>query len=125
MAVNGLRVELCDPPVVLAGRRRGDVGELRRVLRPGIFVDVKIVGGDLAQLAAGSIDERNAFHLQPLDADDAGGRLFRGERAGLARGAFYINDGEVFAVRRPGEVLSDAVQLGQRVRSGGAGDLGE
>src|SRR5579872_5468389 len=116
VAVQRLGIELRHPPVVLAGRRRGDVGELRGVAGPGIFVDVQVVGGDLLQLAAGSVHEGDAFDLEALDANNAGGRLFGREGAGLTGGAFNINQAEIFAVRGPGEVFGDAVQLGESAR---------
>ena len=43
---NGLRVELCDPPVVFAGRVGGDVGERLRIGRPFEFEDMQVGGSE-------------------------------------------------------------------------------
>ena len=109
------------------------------VRRPVIFVNVGVGGRDLAKLAGGDIDEREALFEEGV-LDFAGFRSFGDERSGGARGVFGEENGDGFAVRRKfwrsqkafhiGEALCGLAGRGLQVqlqlaRFGGVGEKGE
>src|SRR5260370_42068528 len=85
---DGRGVELGYPPVVLAGRVGGDVGDAFGVGRPVELVDVEGGGGGLDDFAAGDGEDGDALDLDAILADDTGEGLHGGAGSGGARGLF-------------------------------------
>ena len=121
----GLHVEPGDPPVVVARRRRGGIGDVRAVRRPVELVGVHAGGRQLMQRAAGDVEAGHALHLDAADADLAGGPLGRGHRAGVAGGACDIEEAERLAVVGPLQRAHVAFQRGQPRRCGAAAGVGQ
>ena len=112
--VDGLRVELGDPPVVLAGRIGGDAGEGFGIGRPVELVDVEVGRRDKSWRGgfrdAGG-DECHALDVDMIFSDDAGGRCFGGERSGRPRGALDVEKGDGLSVGREGGRVDVAMQV--------------
>src|SRR4029077_16091612 len=89
-----------DPPVVVAIAERGSDDEALAVGRPLKFVNVGVRRSDLAELARGEIDQREAL-LEERVLDLTGFRGFRDERARGACGVFGEQNRDGSAVRRP------------------------
>src|SRR6266487_2290105 len=70
------RVNLRDPPIVVAGSRRSRYDERLIVGRPIVIVDVKIFRRNLAQLSTGNIE--NSDPLIMNSSVDHTGRRWRG-----------------------------------------------
>ena len=98
--LGGNRVELGDPPVVVADAMRGGGGESLAVGRPVVFVDVKVGGRDLAGNTGSGIDNRDAL-FEDLLFHNALVGSFGLERAGHTRRIFGEEYGNRFAVGRP------------------------
>jgi hypothetical protein len=109
-----LRVELGDPPVVLAGRVGGDVGEGVGAGRPIELEDVEVGGREEERRGGlGRIDRDrgDALNLDVIFANDAGGQRLGGEWIGGAGGAFNVQESDALAIGREGGSVDFAVEL--------------
>src|SRR5262249_5457336 len=124
-ARGGNRVNLRDVPVVVAVAVRGGGDEALAVGRPVIFIDEHVGRGDLAELARGYVNQRQALFGDGF-LDDAGLGLLCDQRAGGALRILSKQKRDGLAVRRPAGRCQKAGYVGELARrsaSGGAGDV--
>ena len=112
-----LGVKLRHPPVVLTRRRRGHVGQLRRVGRPVELIHVQSRGRGFGQLPGRGVDRCHALNFEALDPDDPGGRLHRRQGAGWPGRALDIEQAQRAPIRGPGQLVREAVQRGELAHS--------
>ena len=79
--------------------------------------DVEVGGSEQVAVAVGDIDAVDALDFDAVFADDAGPGLHGVERAGGAGGVFDEEEGDGFAVRRPGGLVDVAGDVGQLLDS--------
>src|SRR5436305_2069646 len=105
------RVNLSDPPIVVARSRCRRCDERLVVGGPIVIVDVEILRRNLAQLPIGDIE--NCDPLVMNCGVDHAGRRRRGHEWAAATRAFDIEKGNLFAIMRPTGPRSVSIEVGK------------
>ena len=91
---------------------------------PVVLVDVRVGGGDLAEVAGGDVDECEALFEEGV-FDLAGLGSFGDQRTCGASGILREEDGDGFAVRGPTRSVQEAFHVGEFFRYGSGAGLGD
>ena len=113
------RVNLRDPPIVIARSRRGRRDERFVVGRPIVIVDMKIFWRSLAQLPTGNVENSDPL-IMNSSVDDAS-RRWRGHERAAATRAFDVEKGNLLAIMRPTGSRSVSVKVRKLFGTGTVG----